>query len=692
MKYPFVRQDGIKDCGVASLLMILKYYGGGASKEYLRELTHTTKDGVDAYSLLEGAKKIGFSTKGVRGNIEDLDSIDLPCIAHVILDNSYQHFVVIYKNDIKKKQLTIADPAKSVKKITYQEFKKISSNQFLLLYPDKKIIVQNQKSYVWKFLLAFIKENKSKFLLLFLVSFLFAILGIVLSFQFQFLLDYVIQYNSKYNFISFLILYSFIIFMKEWFGLLRNLLLQYVNHLLSKELIMNIYHHLLSLPYLYYKNRTTGEVVSRIQDLENIKDFIGKMFVTCFIDSFLLIFSFMVLLKINHKLTLYLTLLTILLIIILIISWKLISTKMRALREKNAFVNSYLIESISGMETIRGFGIEDYVEHQFSEKMIDYQKTSYQTHKMFIMLQHIRNFIEEYGSFLILASGTWLVVNNQLELSSVVTYYFLLSYFLDPIRNLFDIGFSWKETKISIERINELYQVNQTSCDKKLKKEVVDGNIVLKDVCYQYSPKKKLLMNVNLKIKSHDRILIYGKSGSGKSTLAKLLAGVLFSDEGNVILDSYPITEYNEKSLKSNICYLSQNEMLFQDSIYQNIYLDSERTYQDFLDICSLCMVDEIVENHPLKYHMLLEEDGFNISGGERQRVLLARAILKDADIYIFDESLNEIDVDRERKILQNMFDKYPDKTFIIISHRYHNNDLFNRKIEMKDGRCYEIS
>ena len=692
MKYPFVRQDGIKDCGVASLLMILKYYGGGASKEYLRELTHTTKDGVDAYSLLEGAKKIGFSTKGVRGNIEDLDSIDLPCIAHVILDNSYQHFVVIYKNDIKKKQLTIADPAKSVKKITYQEFKKISSNQFLLLYPDKKIIVQNQKSYVWKFLLAFIKENKSKFLLLFLVSFLFTILGIVLSFQFQFLLDYVIQYNSKYNFISFLILYSFIIFMKEWFGLLRNLLLQYVNHLLSKELIMNIYHHLLSLPYLYYKNRTTGEVVSRIQDLENIKDFIGKMFVTCFIDSFLLIFSFMVLLKINHKLTLYLTLLTILLIIILIISWKLISTKMRALREKNAFVNSYLIESISGMETIRGFGIEDYVEHQFSEKMIDYQKTSYQTHKMFIMLQHIRNFIEEYGSFLILASGTWLVVNNQLELSSVVTYYFLLSYFLDPIRNLFDIGFSWKEAKISIERINELYQVNQTSCDKKLKKEVVDGNIVLKDVCYQYSPKKKLLMNVNLKIKSHDRILIYGKSGSGKSTLAKLLAGVLFSDEGNVILDSYPITEYNEKSLKSNICYLSQNEMLFQDSIYQNIYLDSERNYQDFLDICSLCMVDEIVENHPLKYHMLLEEDGFNISGGERQRVLLARAILKDADIYIFDESLNEIDVDRERKILQNMFDKYPDKTFIIISHRYHNNDLFNRKIEMKDGRCYEIS
>lgn len=692
MKYPFVRQDGLKDCGVASLLMILKYYGGGASKEYLRELTHTTKDGVDAYSLLEGAKKLGFSTKGVRGNIEELSSMDLPCIAHVILDNSYQHFVVIYKNDIKKKQLIIADPASTVKKITYQEFKTISSNQFLLLYPDKKITIQNQQSYIWSFLLSFIQENKSRFLLLFLVSLLFTILGIFLSFQFQFLLDYVIQYHSKYNFISFLLLYSFIISMKEWFGLLRNMLLQYVNHILSKELIMDIYHHLLSLPYLYYKNRTTGEVVSRIQDLENIKDFIGKMFVTCFIDSFLLIFSFMILLKVNHELTLYLTLLTILLVIMLITSWEMISTKMRTLREKNAFVNSYLIESISGMETIRGFGLEDYVEHHFSQKLIEYQKTSYQTHKIFIMFQHIRNFIEEYGRFLILAIGAWLVVNNQFVLSSLVTYYFLLSYFLDPIRNLFDIGFSWKETKISMERIDELYQVKEISHDKKLKKEVVEGNIVLKDVYYQYSPKKQLLMGVNMKIQSHDRILIYGKSGSGKSTLAKLLAGIISYDKGEITLDGYPVTEYNEKSLKNNICYLSQNEMLFQDSIYQNIYLDSGKTYQDFLDICSLCMVDEIIENHPLKYHMLLEENGFNISGGERQRILLARAMLKDANIYIFDESLNEIDVDRERKILKNMFDKYPDKTFIIISHRYHNNDLFNRKLEMKDGRCYEIS
>ena len=160
MKYPYVSQDGIKDCGVASLLMIMKYYGGGASKEYLRELTHTTKEGVDAYSLLEGAKKLNFSTKGVKGAIEDLDPNDLPCIAHVIINGSYQHFIVIYKNDRKKKQLIIADPASSIKKMTYQEFNEISSGNYLLLYPEKKILMHNEKPYIQVLILTILYKNK----------------------------------------------------------------------------------------------------------------------------------------------------------------------------------------------------------------------------------------------------------------------------------------------------------------------------------------------------------------------------------------------------------------------------------------------------------------------------------------------------------------------------------------------------
>ena len=692
MKYPFVRQDGIKDCGVSSLLMILKYYGGGASKEYLRELTNTTKDGVDAYSLLEGAKKLNFATKGVKGSIEDLDKNDLPCIAHVIINGSYQHFIVIYKKDDKKKQLIIADPASSIKKITYQDFNKISTNCFLLLIPTKKLITYNNNSYIKTLVENITLKYKIYFIFLILISMLSTILGIIMSFQIEVLLDYVISYKSYSNLVSFIFLFGFIILMKEWFGFLRNLLLQHINHILSKELINDVFNHLLSLPYLYYKNRTTGEVVSRIQDVEKIKDFIDRVFVTNLVNSLLLVFTFLVLLKVNSQLTLSLFVLSMILSTIISISWKIISKKLKKLREKNAETNSYLIETISGMETIRGFGLEEYVRHNFSKKFIDYQKTSYQTHKTFTMLQYFRNFIEEYGTFFILIIGSWLVMKEKLEITTLITYYFLLSYFLEPIHKLFDIGLSWKDAKISLERLDELYQVKQLDSNKKLIKDKISGNIIVKKLSYQYSPKRKILSNVNLEINSRDRILIYGKSGSGKSTLAKLLAGMITSDSGEITLDNYPLSEYNSEKLREKVCYLSQNEMLFQDSIYENIYLNSEKKYEDFLDTCTLCMVDEIVTNNPLKYQMILEENGFNISGGERQRILLARAVLKDADVYILDESLNEIDIDRERIILKNMFEKYPDKTFIIISHRYHNNDLFTRKIEMRDGKCYEIN
>lgn len=692
MKYPFVHQEGIKDCGVSSLLMILKYYGGGSSKEYLRELTNTTRDGVDAYSLLEGAKKFNFSTKGVKGKIEDLDSSDLPCIAHVVINDSYQHFIVIYKNDKKKKKLVIADPASSIKKITYQEFNKMSSNIFLLLYPNKKILNYNKNSYLKPVIKTFIFKHKLLFIFLILISLFFTILGIVLSYEFQILLDYVINYNSFYNLTTFILLFSFIISFKEWFGYLRNLLLNHINHILSREMIMDIYNHLLSLPYLYYKNRTTGEVVSRIQDLENVKEFIGKIFITCFVDSFLLIFTFIVLMKINVTLTIILLFLMLLFLGTYILFNAIISPKLKKVREENSKVNSFLVESISGMETIRGFGLEKYTKHKFSQFFQNYQQTSYKTQHSLTIFHFIRNFIETYGMFLILVISAWLVMKEKLELSSLITYYFLLSYFLEPIRNLFDIVFSFKETKLSLERIEELYQIRQSSTSKKLKTKMIKGNIIIKQLSYQYNPKRKILADVNLNINSCDKVLIFGKSGSGKSTLAKILANIFPNDNGSITVDNYPLSEYNQELLKSKICYLSQNEVLFQDSIYQNIYLDSEKDYQDFLDICSLCMVDEIVNDHPLKYQMLLEENGFNISGGERQRILLARAILKDADLYIFDESLNEIDIDRERIILKNIFKKYPDKTFIIISHRYHNNDLFNRKIEMKDGKCYEIN
>lgn len=693
MKYPFVNQDGIKDCGVSCLLMIMKYYGGRASKEYLRLLTSTTKDGVDSYSLLEAAKKLNFSTKGVKGNFDQLEDYDLPCIAHVIINNSYQHFIVIYKIDKKKKKIIIADPATSIKKISFDDFEKISSKCFLLLYPNKKIPILTNKSFVRTFLLNNIYSNSPLFFTFFICALFISILGVVSSYRMQFLLNYIVSYYSFSNLFTFIILFGLVLILREWFNLIREILLNYFNHTFDKKIMSRIYNNFLGLPYIYYKNRSTGEVVSRFQDIENIKNFVGKLLTTCLIDVVVFVITLIVLIKIDLELTIINLVLILIIFIITMLFLKILCPQIKRIKEQNASFNSYLVESITSIETIKGFNLEKYNQNKYSNKLDSYLKTSYRANNTFIIYQFIKNIIEQLGIFIVLILTSLLVIKNKMELGTLITYYTLITYLYDPIHNMFDLIRLYKETKISINRIDELFQIPiDQSIDNKLSKNIL-GLIKIENLIYQYSPKMQVLNNINLEIKPKDRVLIYGKSGSGKSTLAKLIARVIEDNyQGNITIDNYDISEYSLENYKSNICYISQNEALFESSIYENIYLNSRRDYSDFLDICSICMVDDFALNHPLKYNMLLEENGFNISGGERQRIILARAILKDANIYIFDESLNEIDVDRENKILSTLFKKYPEKTFIIISHRYHNNHLFNRKIKMENGTCYEIT
>jgi len=186
-------------------------------------------------------------------------------------------------------------------------------------------------------------------------------------------------------------------------------------------------------------------------------------------------------------------------------------------------------------------------------------------------------------------------------------------------------------------------------------------------------------------------VLISGKSGSGKSTLVKLLIKYLDNNyQGNITIGGYDLRDIDVFSLRNNVCYVSQNEFLYTDTVYENITLGRKIKYKDFLDICKNLFVNEIVKNSSLNYNYVIENNGENISGGEKERIIIARSILQKASIYIYDESFSEIDIKKEREILKYLFDRYPDKTFIIISHRFSNEDLFSKRITI-GGEKYEF-
>lgn len=694
MKYPFVQQEGAKDCGVCSLLMILKFYGGSVSKEYLRELSKTTKKGVNASNLKRAAEQCGLEMIGVKGHVSKLTPSDLPCIAHVVIDSSYSHFLVIYQKNDRNQQLLIADPATGIKRMKYSEFEKISSKVFLLCTPKRKLdIIENEKMLKKK-ILEFVLKNKKVIIMVGLFSILFTSLNILTSFQFELLLEYFIPYSTRLNLQYLIIFFALVIVSKIALEYYRNFLFNYLDHSLSREMITDIYHHILSLPHLYYKNRTTGEIISRIQDIETVKATFSKIFIYFLIDMLLILLSLSVLLILNLRLTMIVLIIFILSFSCIQLFKKILAEYIKKGKEYASEANSYLTETILGIETAKELHIEEKIINIFNQRYNHYNKVSYRYNTFYNYQLLLKNIIEEYGTFLVLIVGSVFVQQEIISLGTLLTYQSIMGYFLSPIQNMSDLAIEYRQMKVALERLDELYDVIPEDLEKGLIKEINDINrIDLENIHYTYNGKDEVLKNVNLTLMKGERILIYGLSGSGKSTLARLLTGVLNADQGKIKINDIELINYSLDCLRNNICYVSQNEQLFTASIYENVCLtdngDTETSSNQFLKVCQLCKVDEIAAKSPLAYQLPLEENGFNISGGERQRIILARALLKNAKCYIFDESMNEIDIHREREILKALFQEYPNKIFIMISHRYHNSDLFYQKYQLINGEFY---
>ena len=691
-KKDIVLQDGPADCGICSLLMIIKYYGGDVSKEYLRNITNTNKNGVTALSLLETGNALGFSTKGVEGDIINLEQEYYPCIAHVIIDNSYKHFVVISKINCIKKIITIADPAVGIVNMKIEDFNKIATNNYLLFTPLKPIPTIKSDRKVFNIIIDFVIKNKAKFISIILFSLIYTFLNILTSFNIQLIIENVISTSNKYNLHVIIVSILFFVILKVIIDYFRAELLNFINHKLDYNMIENIYKHILSLPHLYYKNRTTGEIISRLQDLGELRESLSKMFVALFVDLLLVIFVLITLFLISNKLTIIAIIVA---AIHLLCTWifnRYLSKIIKKIKESNAKANSYMIESIKSNDTIKGLNLLERVSNRFLLKYCDFLSNSYHFNKVYNKGEFLKDFLSGVGEIIVLLVGVYLVLDNIITLAELITFNSLLIYFMTPIKNLFEFDLVRRKAYIALERLEELYDIkkeefaiNEMYTGKRIK-----GFIKIKELKYSYNNKENLLNNINLSIDKGEKVVIYGQSGSGKSTIAKIIMKYLNIDRSMVFIDGKDVNDYHLMDIRENISYISQNEMLFNDTIYNNISLsEKESTYDDFLKVCNICKVEEIYSNDIRGANMIIDEDSSNISGGEKERIVLARALLKNSSIYILDESLSQIDVKSEKEILENIFTVYKNKTFIVISHRYDNESLFDKVIKIDEEKCH---
>lgn len=658
--------------------MIINFYGGNLPIDQIRDLTKTDKNGTTAFHIIEACKSIGFNAEGIKTSLEQLnkENLILPCIAHVVIDGKYKHFVVIYKIDFKNKKIIIADPSCSIKKITFSEFQKMWSGVLITLYPLKKLPLTQNISFI-DFLLKIIKLHKTFVFNIIMLSIFITIFSVISSFYMKNILDAINYNNLTIIFIFFLFINIFKI-LSDFF---RNKLLIYLSQKIDLLLTLDTYKKIISLPYNYYHTRTTGDIISRVNDLSIIRNMITKVSLSLFIDLPLALVTFIIFYIINTKLFFISLIIVFIYLLLMIFSKNRITNNINTIQVNKSETMSYMIETINGFETVKSVGNEAQIIDKFEKKYVKFLKNIFKFDNYNNTISILKDLVNAIGYLTIIYVGAKMVILGNLTFGDLLVFVNLLNYFLEPIKNIIDLNSEIKEAKNSLRRILELFKnenKKQTFIDNVKVKEISFNNL-----SYSYDYKEKQLKNINLKLKKQ-KILILGKSGSGKSTLFKLLMRYYEIPRNQITINGYDINDYKDDVIKQNFSYISQNEILYTDSIYNNLKIDKNITEEQIIEISKKCFIDEFLND--LGLNMLIEENGYNLSGGQRQRIILARALLKNFEVLIIDEGLSQMDINLERKILKNLFKMYENKMIIVISHRLDNMDLYDRVIELKNG------
>lgn len=678
-KYPYVKQDSSNDCGLACLEMVIRYYKGYVPKSILIKRTHTTRSGTTAYYMIETLKQFGFHALGVSCSLNHPVDMIFPCIAHITLNQTYQHYVVIYGIDWKKRSILIADPASKIHRMKLDEFLQLYNQTLIILYPVQKIPIY-QKSYsILTYTLKIIQQYWKIFLPVCFLSIIVFILSLVGTFYVQML------FQIPTYFLTIIILVFLIIeLMKHLFSYFRGILISRLHQKLATVLSKDAFSRVMKLPYLQYHNLPTGDFMSRMQDIYLIQETVANFAFTLLFDCILFLLSLFFLFYLEPSLCLICLLLCIFNLAILKHFRWIHQNNVFVLEQEHVKVQTFMSDYMRGFEMVKGLSLTNQVLDSFEKHYQNYTAAQFQLQKQMQKENLYCSILEGVGYLGFLAVGFSLYHKGQLDAGMLFTYQLLFSYVMSPIVQLIDSDFLIERAKRAMTRI-----YNLASEEKRIGIQEKIETIACKNLRYAYQEGAPTLNLAHFEWKKGQKILIMGPSGSGKSTLLKCIKGYYPLEKSMLFLNGKDINTYDLDFVDQQVRYLSQNETLVIGSVFENVSMfDSSLQIEERL---KLCEVDKIVQDNPLKYQMLVEENGCNFSGGERAQIILARTLLKPFQVLLIDEGFGQMDINLERRILKRMFATYPEKIIVVISHRKDNMDLYDQVIEMKDGMIVNV-
>lgn len=683
MSFPFYHQPDFMDCGPTCLRMVAKFYGRKISLSKLRTLSETTRVGSSLKNIADTAEKIGFRTLGVKISFNKFaEEAPLPCIVYW----QQKHFVVVYK--IQKEKVFVSDPAHGLLKYTQAEFIKnwIGNNAdehteegvALILEPTPRLQQAEHDdketrqgiSFLFSYLI------KYKFFIVQLTLGLLAgsLLQLIFPFLTQSIVDIGIQ-NRDINFIYLILIAQlFLFFGKISIELIRGWILLHLSTRINISLVSDFFIKLMNLPIAFFDSKMTGDIMQRINDHQRIEHLLTN-------SSLNTLFSFVNLFVFGAVLAWYdLNIFGVFMLgSLLYFGWIVIFLKRRKDIDYKRFSQlsaeqNKVIELISGMQEIKLHNAEQ--QKRWSWEYL--QAKLFKIRTKGLVLEQIQtigsNSINEIKNIFITILSAKLVIDGQITLGMMMAISYIIGQLNAPITQLIGFVYSWQDAKIALERLSEIHGKDdeENIADEKISDIPTNENIELKNASFRYTGSIDFVIkNLSLIIPANKVTAIVGASGSGKTTLMKILLKFYVPQEGEITLGKINLNNINQKAWREKCGSVMQEGYIFNDTIAHNIAIGEEHINKEkLLRAVEIANIKEFIENLPLAYNTQIGSSGVGMSTGQKQRLLIARAVYKNPDIIFFDEATSALDANNEKVIMQNLNQFFKNRTAVVIAHR----------------------
>ena len=702
----FHQHDSMQ-CGIASLQMVCKYFGREYTLDSLSKLCFATTEGVSMLGINEAANTLGLHTACARISIAMLNEAPLPCILHW----NQNHFVVLYK--IKKsKKFYVADPGKGLVAYTLDEFKQhwISTNSngedkgiamFLETTPafftykmqgEEKI--KEKRSF--RFLFGYVKKYRKYFGQIILGLVVGSLLQLVLPFLTQSIVDVGIK-NQDIGFVWLILLGQLMLTISRTaIDFIRRWLLLHISLRINISLVSDFFIKLLKLPMSFFDTKLMGDLMQRMNDHSRVNTFLTQQ--TLNITFAMLTFVvFSVVLFFYNKLVFVIFLLG----SILYGAWMTLFLKRRKvldyeLFEQQAINNNKTYEFITSMQEIKLQDCEQRRRWEWEDTQADLFGVQMKSLKLQQTQEAGSIFINEVKNIIITVVAATAVIHGQMTLGMMLAVQYIIGQLNSPVEQLMNFFYSLQDMKISLERINEIHQMDDENGKEGLQTSIEDKSegIDIKNIMFKYDPHalRKTIDDVNIHIPQGKVTAIVGASGSGKTTLIRLMLGYYPVLEGKINIGNTDINKLNKKWWRRQCGVVMQDGVIFSESIARNIAVDDgDIDKERLLKAAEIACIKDYVMALPLKFNTKIGRDGVGLSQGQKQRILIAREVYKNPDYIFLDEATNSLDANNERNIVENLDKFYKGKTVVIVAHRLSTVKNADQIVVIDHGNVVEV-